>query len=151
MKNYAAYGSNLNIGQMSHRCPGAKLLGTAWLEDWQLLFKGSKTGSYLTIEPKKGCRVPLGIWQVNRSDERQLDIYEGFPSFYQKYEQALDVRLEDGTIKRMKVFFYAMPTSAKLGLPSRRYLLVCLEGYSDFGFDSAYLEEAMTASRSTTK
>ncbi len=67
MKNYAAYGSNLNIGQMSHRCPGATLLGTAWLEDWQLLVKGSKTGSYLTIEPKKGSRVPLGIWKVSKA------------------------------------------------------------------------------------
>lgn len=149
MKNYAAYGSNLNIGQMSHRCPGAKLLGTAWLEDWQLLFKGSKTGSYLTIEPKKGSRVPLGIWKVSKADEQMLDIYEGCPDFYQKYEQTLNVCLEGGTTKRMKVFFYAMPTSAKLGLPARRYLLVCLEGYRDFGFDSAFLEEALMASRRT--
>ena len=149
MKNYAAYGSNLNIEQMAYRCPGAKLLGTAWLEDWQLLFKGSKTGSYLTIEPKKGCRVPLGIWRVNKADEHQLDIYEGYPDFYQKYEQTLNVCLEDGTTKRMKVFFYAMPTSAKLGLSSWRYLLVCLDGYQDFGFGSAFLEEALMASRRT--
>ena len=149
MKNYAAYGSNLNVEQMACRCPGAKRLGTARLDGWQLLFKGSKTGSYLTIEPKKGSRVPLGIWKVSKADEGMLDIYEGYPDFYQKYEQTLDVCLEDGTTKRMKIFFYAMPTSEKLGLPSRRYLLVCLEGYSEFGFDSAYLEEALAASRRT--
>ena len=147
MKYYAAYGSNLNVEQMARRCPGAKLLGTAWLEDWQLLFKGSKTGSYLTIEPQKGYQVPVGIWEIGEEDEYRLDIYEGYPDFYTKQEQTLKVCLEDGTIKRVKVFFYAMPTSAKLGLPSKRYLQTCLDGYWDFGFDPVYLEKALTASR----
>ena len=54
MKNYIAYGSNLNVGQMSRRCPGAIPVGTARIENYELLFRGSKTGSYLTIEPKEG-------------------------------------------------------------------------------------------------
>ncbi len=74
-----------------------------------------------------------------------LDIYEGGTYFYQTYEQTLHVCLEGGTTKRMKIFFYSMPTSANLGLPSMRFLLVCLAGYSDFGFDSAFLEEALLA------
>ena len=47
---YIAYGSNLNVRQMRMRCPHATILGTANLKGWELLFKGSKTGSYLTIE-----------------------------------------------------------------------------------------------------
>ena len=47
---YIAYGSNLNVAQMRMRCPHATILGTAKLKGWELLFKGSKTGSYLTIE-----------------------------------------------------------------------------------------------------
>ena len=47
---YIAYGSNLNVPQMQMRCPHATILGTAALKGWELLFKGSKTGSYLTIE-----------------------------------------------------------------------------------------------------
>ena len=50
---YIAYGSNLNIRQMLMRCPDARVAGTSVIEDYQLLFKGSKTGSYLTIEPKR--------------------------------------------------------------------------------------------------
>lgn len=46
---YIAYGSNLNVPQMRMRCPRATILGTANLTGWELLFKGSKTGSYLTI------------------------------------------------------------------------------------------------------
>ena len=47
---YIAYGSNLNVPQMRMRCPHATILGTSNLKGWELLFKGSKTGSYLTIE-----------------------------------------------------------------------------------------------------
>ena len=49
---YLAYGSNLNLQQMALRCPMAKPVGTAVIRDYELLFKGSKTGAYLTIEPK---------------------------------------------------------------------------------------------------
>ena len=52
---YIAYGSNLNIAQMRVRCPQARIIGTSEIKDYELLFKGSQTGSYLTIE-KKGRR-----------------------------------------------------------------------------------------------
>ena len=74
---YLAYGSNLNIPQMRHRCPTAKVIGTAEIKDYELLFKGSKTGSYLTIEPKKGAKVPVAVWEVKQGDEANLDVYEG--------------------------------------------------------------------------
>ena len=46
---YIAYGSNLNVQQMRWRCPGARIIGTSELQDYRLLVKGSKTGSYLTV------------------------------------------------------------------------------------------------------
>ena len=63
---YLAYGSNLNIPQMQRRCPTAKIVGVAEIEDYELLFKGSKTGSYLTIEPKKGAMVPVAVWEIKQ-------------------------------------------------------------------------------------
>ena len=60
-KFYLAYGSNLNMKQMQFRCPDARIVGTAEIPNYQLLFKGSKTGSYLTIEPKQGCTVPAAV------------------------------------------------------------------------------------------
>ena len=56
---YIAYGSNLNIRQMRIRCPHARVIGTAVIHDYELLFKGSRTGAYLTIEPKEGSEVPV--------------------------------------------------------------------------------------------
>ena len=64
---YLAYGSNLNVRQMMIRCPSARMIGTATIEDYRLMFKGSKTGSYLTIEPEEGCSVPVGVWEVSEA------------------------------------------------------------------------------------
>ena len=88
-KYYLAYGSNLNVAQMRWRCPDARALGTATIEDYRLLFKGSKTGSYLTIEAQEGAQVPVAVWEVSEEDEKRLDRYEGFPTFYYKKELEL--------------------------------------------------------------
>ena len=61
---YIAYGSNLNLRQMKMRCPTAKVMGTAVIKDYELLFKGSLTGAYLTIEPKEGSEVPVAVWTL---------------------------------------------------------------------------------------
>ena len=75
-KYYIAYGSNLNVQQMRYRCPGARVVGISSIRDYELLYKGSKTGSYLTIEKKKGSIVPVAVWEVTADDEKRLDAYE---------------------------------------------------------------------------
>ena len=47
---YLAYGSNIDLDRMESRCPYARLVGTTTIPGHRLLFKKSKTGSYLTIE-----------------------------------------------------------------------------------------------------
>ena len=56
---YIAYGSNLNVRQMMRRCPESRVIGTGTLNGWELLFKGSKTGAYLTIEQNPDGTVPV--------------------------------------------------------------------------------------------
>lgn len=63
-KFYIAYGSNLHIRQMKERCPQARIIGTAVLKDYRLLVRRGDSGAYLTIEPKKGCFVPVGVSEV---------------------------------------------------------------------------------------
>ena len=58
-RSYIAYGSNLNVRQMRMRCPHATILGPANLTGWELLFTGSKTGSYLTLEACAGVTDPV--------------------------------------------------------------------------------------------
>lgn len=145
---YIAYGSNLNIRQMRWRCPTARIIGTAELEDWKLLFKGSKTGSYLTIEQETGSRVPVAVWEVSPQDEAALDRYEGYPDFYYKKEMTLDITgIKTGKVRRRKVFVYIMHEDRPLGVPSLMYMRVCAEGYDNFGFDFEYLAEAYDCSK----
>ena len=67
---YLSYGSNTSVRQMLERCPDAIYVGTAELKGWRLLFKGSQSGSYLTIEKKKGRKVPVLVWKVSKRDEK---------------------------------------------------------------------------------
>ena len=144
---YIAYGSNLNIRQMRMRCPGARLIGTSALEGYRLLFRGSRTGSYLTIEPQEGASVPVAAWAVTDEDEAALDRYEGFPDFYYKKEMVLLLKgIKTGKVRRRKVFVYIMHEDRPLGLPSEFYMEICRQGYRSFGFDEAFLEQAYTDS-----
>lgn len=146
-KYYLAYGSNLNVRQMALRCPTAKAVGTAVIKDYELLFKGSKSGAYLTIEPKAGAEVSVAVWAVETADEQRLDVYEGFPTFYYKAEIELPVRYYSGKTVVSKAFVYIMHEERPLGLPSVTYVQTCLEGYRNFGFDESVLIAALKNSR----
>ena len=148
---YIAYGSNLNIPQMRMRCPGARIIGTSVIEDYQLLFKGSKTGSYLTIEPMEGAKVPVVIWEVTETDEKALDRYEGYPNFYYKKEMTLDIKgIKTKKVRRREAFVYIMHEERELGIPSWYYVNTCLDGYRAFGFDEKYLFDAIRISMRDT-
>lgn len=141
---YLAYGSNLNVWQMKRRCPSARIIGTAEIKDYRLLFKGSLTGSYLTIEKQKGAVVPVGVWEVSEADEKSLDHYEGYPTFYYKKEMRLNVKgIRTGRVRNRKTFVYIMHEDRPFGLPSAYYVRTCLQGYTNFKFDKMFLEQAL--------
>ena len=78
-KYYLANGSNLNREQMGYRCPNAQPVGTVQLAGWRLIFRGSGTGNYLTIEPAPGYSVPVAVWAVTKAVMGALDPYRAFP------------------------------------------------------------------------
>lgn len=146
-KYYIAYGSNLNLRQMAYRCPGATVVGTGFIKGYQLLFKGSKTGSYLTIEKADGKSVPVAVWKVSEANEKSLDRYEGYPTFYYKTDMEIEVKgIKTGKSYKKTAFVYIMHEDRKLGIPYKEYVLGCLEGYRTFGFSPRYLEEALKIS-----
>lgn len=145
---YLAYGSNLNIRQMRMRCPSARIIGTAEIKDYGLLFKGSRTGAYLTIEPKTGSKVPVAVWSVTAEDEQSLDRYEGFPSFYYKAEMKLPITgIKSGKVRVRNTYVYIMHEDRSIGVPSEFYVHTCLEGYRSFGFDESLLYDTVENSR----
>ena len=141
-----AYGSNLNLQQMARRCPTAKVYGKGMVRDYRLLFKGTPGNAYATIEPFKGGKVPVLVWELKPEDEQALDFYEGFPSFY--YKKDLKVELEGG--EKVTAMVYIMTNKIKdrinINLPSERYLKIVEEGYTAAGFDIGFIEEALKIS-----
>lgn len=140
---YIAYGSNLNLAQMKARCPSATAVGTAMLEGWELLFKGSRTGAYLTIEKRAGRTVPVAVWEVTEQDEKALDRYEGFPTFYYKKEIKLKYKsFRTGRYRTVNAFVYVMHENRPIGIPSGFYVQTCAAGYDAFSFDKDILMAA---------
>jgi len=140
-KYYIAYGSNMDEEQMAYRCPQAKLIGPSEVEGYELLFKGSLTGAYATIEPQKDSIVPVLIWEISEKDEEHLDRYEGYPTFYDK--KILKVLLEGRDLEAMA---YIMDERRQLGRPTDQYYRVLDRAYQKYGFDKKILMEAFSKS-----
>ena len=136
---YIAYGSNLSVEQMRHRTPKAKIVGTAVLRGWRLLFK-----SYATIEPKEGGRVPVLVWEISEADEKNLDRYEGFPVYYYKRElPVLVTPLDGGAPRELTAMVYIMDEKQPFRMPSLYYYDVLHRGYCAFEFDLALLRQGI--------
>ena len=141
-KYYIAYGSNMDTDQMDYRCPESLLVDTGWINGYELLFKGSLTGFYATIEKNADCKVPCYIWNITDSDEKRLDRYEGFPTFY--YKTTLPVELsEGGTIEGM---VYIMHEERELGLPHAEYFNNIREVYTIHDWPDKILWDALDKS-----
>ena len=140
MKKYIAYGSNLNLKQMSRRCPTAKVVGTTMLKDYQLTFRG-----VATIEPKQGSVVPVAIWDIDEQSERALDRYEGYPTLYRK--EIIDIEV-NGKVEQGMVYIM---NKGEPAYPSPYYYDVILQGYYDVGLKPAYLEDALKDTYSRIK
>lgn len=139
MKYYVAYGSNLDKKQMEFRCPGARPVGSGFLKDFELIYRGSRTGSYATVRYHEKKFVPVGVWKITKAHEQSLDRYEGYPIFYQKY--VVPVAMEDGST--LEAMIYIMRTDAAPGRPSESYVDTIYRGYEDFSLDFRYLRESL--------
>ena len=149
---YLAYGSNLNMAQMEWRRPDAKPLGIAQISGYRLLFKGSNSGAYLTIEQETDSSVPVAVWAVSAADEARLDRYEGFPQFYYKKEMDITYKgMVSGRKRKVRAFVYIMHEDRPFGIPSRQYMETCREGYDDFGLNRAILKKAFEDSMEELK
>jgi gamma-glutamylcyclotransferase (GGCT)/AIG2-like uncharacterized protein YtfP len=129
---YFAYGSNLNLFQMKRRCKDSIFLKKINLKDFRLTFRSKYRAA--DIEPKKNSIVPGGLFDISKSDEKKLDVYEDYPSLYIKFYF---------TYYRKKVMTYTMVNKTPFRFPTERYLNVVKRGYKDCGLDSKYLTQGL--------
>ena len=135
---YLAYGANMDAEIIFSRCADAKFLGTGILVGYRLLFKGEEPSAYATIEPWDNYRVPYVLWEISANDERSLDDWEGYPSFYGKQV----VSVEFGNEKFLAMF-YQKDEKQPVGQPMTHYIEVLESAYKKFGFDRSILDDAI--------
>ena len=125
---YFAFGSNLNRKQIKRRCKNSRFISRHILKNYQLVFT-SKYGA-ADIQRKKGSSVLGAIYDINKADEKKLDVYEEFPKVYvKKYFKILG----------KKVMFYYMSSKTKQVKPYRRYLSSIIQGYKDCGYKNSHV------------
>ena len=129
---YFAYGSNLNHFQMKRRCKDSVFLKKINLKDFRLTFRSKYRAA--DIEPKKKSLVPGGLFDISKSDEKKLDLYEDYPRLYKKY-----YFLYYGK----KVMTYIMVKKTEFRFPTERYLNIVKKGYRNCNLDMSYLLKAL--------
>ena len=129
---YFAYGSNLHHFQMKRRCKDSIFLKKINLKDFRLTFRSKYRAA--DIEPKKNSTVPGALFEISKSDEKKLDVYEDFPILYKKYYF---------TYYGKKVMTYTMTKKTKFTFPSNRYLNIIKKGYKDCDLNKEYLKKAL--------
>mgnify|MGYP001080774554 FL=1 len=129
---YFAYGSNLHHFQMKRRCKDSIFLKKINLKDFRLTFRSKYRAA--DIEPKNNSTVPGALFEISKSDEKKLDVYEDFPILYKKYYF---------TYYGKKVMTYTMTKKTKFTFPSNRYLNIIKKGYKDCDLNKEYLKKSL--------
>ena len=129
---YFAYGSNLHHLQMKRRCKESIYLKKINLKDFRLTFRSKYRAA--DIEKKKGSIVNGGLFEISKSDEKKLDVYEDYPKLYKKHYFYYYGK---------KIMTYQMVQKSQFTFPTERYLNIVKRGYKDCGLDKRCLIKAL--------
>ena len=129
---YFAYGSNLNLFQMKRRCKDSVFIKKYELKGYRLNFRSKYRAA--DIEKSKNSLVPGALFEISKSDEKKLDVYEDYPILYKKLYF---------TYYNKTVMTYIMVNKTEFRYPTERYLNIVKRGYKDCKLDTKYLKIAL--------
>ncbi len=129
---YFAYGSNLHHFQMKRRCKDSVFIKKINLKNFRLTFRSKYRAA--DIEPKKKSIVPGGLFEISKSDEKKLDMYEDYPTLYKKFYF---------NYYGKKVMTYIMVKKTSFAYPTERYLNIIKRGYRDCKLDTRHLKKGL--------
>ena len=117
---------------MKRRCKDSIFIKKYELKDYRLTFRSKYRAA--DIEVKKNSIVPGGLFEISRSDEKNLDVYEDFPILYKKHYFYYYGK---------KVMTYTMVKKTPFRYPTERYLKIVKRGYRDCKLDKNSLFRAL--------
>tara|TARA_B100001105_G_C22057879_1_gene301061 strand:+ start:64 stop:447 length:384 start_codon:yes stop_codon:yes gene_type:complete len=120
---------------MQIRCGDSKYIKNIFLEGYKLSFCAvSRSYGVANIVKKTGSKVPGGLWKISESDEKELDIYEGYPTLYTK---------DYFKLNNERVLFYIIKRNYIFKRPLREYVDIISQGYKDCDLDNEYLKRRL--------
>ena len=78
--------------------------------------------------------MPGRLYEISKSDEKKLDVYEDFPILYKKYYFYYYGK---------KIMTYTMAKKSSFKFPTKRYLNIVKKGYRDCKLDDKFLVKAL--------
>ena len=133
---YFAYGSNLHHFQMKRRCKDSVFLKKINLKNFRLTFRSKYRAA--DIEPKKNSIVPGGLFEISKSDEKKLDVYEDYPTLYKKFYFSYYEK---------QIMTYTIVNKTSFKFPTERYLNIVKRGYKDCNLEMKFLNRALTLNK----
>lgn len=115
----------MDLDQMAYRCPKAEVVEIVRLEGYRLTFAAAGSG-LATIFPEEGSHVDGVLWSLTGDCEKSLDLYEGYPDFYDKQE--ITVKNKDGREIKAIVYIMTKDYMQNFNPPGRSYLTGILKG-----------------------
>jgi gamma-glutamylcyclotransferase (GGCT)/AIG2-like uncharacterized protein YtfP len=148
---YFAFGSNLSREQMTRRCPGAVVVGSATLRHFALAFAGFSmtwNGAVATVVPRHGTKVPGIVYRLPTGDLERLDLFEGAPRVYTRQQRLV---VERRTRVSRAAAVYELAAEGTPGEPSIEYVMTLVHAYRQLGFALDPLASALAKSREVSQ
>ena len=117
---------------MKRRCKDSIFLKKYELKGYKLNFRSKYRAA--DIEKSKNSIVPGALFEISKSDEKKLDVYEDYPILYKKLYF---------TYYNKTVMTYIMVNKTGFRYPTERYLNIVKRGYKDCKLDTKYLKVAL--------
>ena len=74
------------------------------------------------------------MFEISKSDEKKLDVYEDYPILYKKYYFSYENK---------KIMTYTMLRKTPFMYPTEKYLNIIKQGYKDCNLNNKFLKIAL--------
>jgi len=138
MPLYFAYGSNLDVQQMQHRCAETvRLVAPGCLRGYTLVFNAYSSSwgggvADVVVAPQR--EVWGLVYDISPAGLEHLDVYEGYPHLYTRFQGTIDT---SGSVLSA-VWIYTVVHKQEFIPPSQAYLSILQRAARCFDFPEAY-------------
>ena len=154
-KLYLSYGANCNVDDMKVRAPASIPIGVYKLFNFKLAFN-----HVADIRQAPGDTCICGLWFITDDCESSLDIFEGYPTLYNKkyikieksyikpFEWiSLDEKLKDNDNTALLYVMNGGGRYSRYSPPSKSYTNTIRKGYDFFNIPKTQLKDAEVESQ----